>query len=93
MTTVLDRWRMLEAEVNGRSYIGMPGVRDPEYPCELFDGKGYDGRGRCHSDGHYMCTECSHLSPEAPRFEENHGRDGRQDRLLLFWGRAGGLHA
>ena len=60
------------------------GVRDPDYPCAEFDGKGYNGRGDCMSDGHYMCTECSELSPDAYRFTE-HGRDGRADRLRLYW--------
>ena len=51
-------------------------------------GKGYTGRGTCHSDGHYLCVECSELSPDAPRFHE-HGRAGRADRLRLFWARTG----
>ena len=77
-------WAALVAEVNGRSFLGQVGVRDPEGPCEVFDGRGYDGSGHCHSDGHYLCVECSHLAPDAPRFEE-YGRDGRRDRLRLFF--------
>ena len=57
---------------------------DPEDDCELFDGRGYDGRGGCLSDGHYRCVECSSLSARAERFET---RDGRRDRLLLYWRR------
>ena len=83
----LSDWAVLEAAVNGRPVIGMPGVRDPEYPCEEFDGRGYDGNGRCDSDGHYVCVECSHLAPDALRFTES--RAGRGDRLLLFWRRHG----
>lgn len=84
----LEQWQNLCEQVNGRpGLFGTVGVRDPDGPCELFDGLGYDGGGDCMSDGHYLCTECSHLSPEAPRFEENYGRDGRRDRLLLFWHR------
>jgi len=85
MTEALKQWEDLVRFVNSSPpRFGAPGVRDPEYPCELFDGRGYDGRGDCLSDGHYLCKECSHLSPKAPRFE---GIEGRSDRLLLFWGR------
>lgn len=82
-------WRELIASVNGVTYVGQRGVRDPEYPCEGFTATGYDGSGTCHSDGHYLCTECSELSPDAPRFVE-YERDGRRDRLRLFWHRPGG---
>jgi hypothetical protein len=85
---VAIRWEALLRFVNGKPpMMGTVGVRDPDHPCEEFDGQHYDGTGDCMSDGHYMCTECSHLSPDAPRFEENFGRDGRRDRLLLFWSR------
>lgn len=59
--------------MNGRTFFGQVGVRDPEGPCEAFDGSGYDGRG-----------ECSELSPEATRFTD-YGRDGRRDRLRPFF--------
>lgn len=89
MNEALLRWESLVRFVNDRPpLIGTVGVRDPEYPCELFDGKGYDGRGDCDSDGHYLCVECSLLSPESPRFTE-YGRDGRRDRLRLYWRRKG----
>lgn len=79
-------WETLYRFVNDKpSLVGTVGVRDPEYPCEEFDGKHYDGWGRCHSDGHYLCVECSHLSPDAPRFTQD--RRGRGDRLRLFWRR------
>ncbi len=78
-----ETWAV-EANVNGRTFLGQVGVRDPDGPCEAFDGKGYDGRGHCKSDGHYLCVECSELAPDAPRFEE-YGRDGRRDRLRLFF--------
>jgi hypothetical protein len=43
---------------------GEVGVRDRMNPCELFD---YGpGTGTCWSDGHYMCKECKHLSPDRP---------------------------
>jgi hypothetical protein len=80
-------WEVLRRAVNSEPpLVGTAGVRDPESVCEAFDGEGYDGRGRCMSDGHYLCTECSDLSPDAYRFTE-YGRAGRRDRLLLFWRR------
>jgi hypothetical protein len=80
-------WEVLRRAVNSEPpLVGTVGVRDPESVCEAFDGEGYDGRGRCMSDGHYLCTECSELSPDAYRFTE-YGRAGRRDRLLLFWRR------
>ena len=84
--TALAQWNELVEHVNGRTMLGDPGVRDPEHPCGEFDGYGYDATGRCDSDGHYLCTDCSHLAPDAPRFTE-HGRAGRADRLRLFWRR------
>ena len=86
-------WQDLYLAVNGLpGRFGAAGVRDPDYPCELFDGKTYDGRDDCNSDGHYMCDECSHLSPEAPRFTEPKSRHGNPsgDRLRLYWHRKGG---
>lgn len=81
------RWESLYRFVNSKPPLfGTVGVRDPEHMCEEFDGKRYDGSGDCLSDGHYMCLECSLLSPAAPRFEE-YGRDGRADRLRAFWAR------
>lgn len=74
-------WANLIERLNGRAgFIGTAGVRDPEHPCEVFDGEGYDGGGDCLSDGHYLCVECSELSPDAPRFQE-YGAAGRLDRI------------
>jgi hypothetical protein len=79
----------LYREINNLpSRIGKVGVRDPEYPCDAFDGQHYNGRGDCLSDGHYLCVECSKLSPDAYRFTDTIPRNaGRADRLLLFWRR------
>lgn len=82
----LRAWNELLEAVNGRTSFGQVGVRDHDNPCEEFDGLGYDGTGGCKSDGHYLCKECSRLSPKAPRFEE-YGRDGRRDRLRLYLAR------
>lgn len=49
-----------QAPVQPASYVGDPGVRDPEYPCETFF-PGDPRDGNCHGDGHYMCRECIHL--------------------------------
>lgn len=39
--------------------VGVPGERDPDYPCaEFLPGK---PDGDCASDGHYLCQECEHL--------------------------------
>jgi hypothetical protein len=76
-------WQALVRFVNGS--LGGDGIRDPENLCVEFDGRGYNGMGQCHSDGHYLCTDCSHLSPNAPRFTWD--LDGRADRLRLFWRR------
>lgn len=63
--------------------FGTVGVRDPDGICEAFDGRGFDGSGRCMSDGHYLCAECSQLSPNAERFEQ-YGWKGVLDRLELI---------
>ncbi len=85
--SALIAWGELVANVNGRTFLGQAGVRDPDHVCEDFDRAGYDGHGSCRSDGHYLCTECSHLSPDAYRFTE-YGRAGRADRLRLYWSRS-----
>lgn len=81
-------WENLRRYVNGQPPLllfGAVGVRDPDNPCESYDARGYDGSGRCDSDGHYECVNCSHLSPKAPRFDQD--REGRVARLRLFWRR------
>lgn len=85
--SALLAWEVLRRAVNALPPVfGTAGVRDPEAICEVFDGLGYNGRGHCKSDGHYLCVECSELSPEAPRFVEFES-DGRRDRLRSFWAR------
>jgi hypothetical protein len=85
VTAALLAWGNLVDAVNGRVSFGAVGVRDPEYPCSEYTATSYDGSGQCLSDGHYECKNCLHLSPDAPRFTQD--RDGRRDRLLLFWRR------
>lgn len=83
---VLLRWEALRRAVNNLPpFFGQVGVRDPDFPCEDYDSKGYQGDGRCESDGHYECTNCSKLSPDAPRFTQDD--EGRRNRLRLFWAR------
>ncbi len=80
--TLPIQWEVLRRSINDETPLfGTVGIRDPDAICEEFDGRHYDGHGKCHSDGHYMCEECSHLSPDAPRFQS---RGGRMDRLRLF---------
>lgn len=74
MSEALNRWYALVSELNGRPLVGTPGIRDVDHPCEEYDGKGYDGRGRCDSDGHYECVNCSHL--RARRAAVHSGRRG-----------------
>lgn len=55
------RWQHLVAVANGRTLVGMDGVRDPEGPCEMFEnGPLHGGTGDCETDGHYLCDECVH---------------------------------
>lgn len=71
----LQQWSLLVHEVNGRSVVGMPGVRDPDFPCDAYrptpdaDLLGLRvtaaGDGDCASDGHYLCGGCEHLSASA----------------------------
>jgi hypothetical protein len=65
--TALQSWAELEAQVNGRSFVGMTGVRDPEFPCDHFSSDYVKGEprpfdGSCMTDGHYLCPECPHMS-------------------------------
>lgn len=76
-------WYCLMENVNGRFVLGQAGVRDPDSPCESFTATAYDGSGKCTSDGHYLCVECSELSPDAPRFLQ-YGVSGRLDRIRLL---------
>jgi hypothetical protein len=87
MADAMLEWENLYRFVNSKSPLfGTVGVRDPDALCEEFDGKHYDGQGSCESDGHYLCIECSKLSPEAPRFSNDDA--GRGDRLRLYWARS-----
>lgn len=60
-TTSLDRWSWMVAELNGKIVFGMPGVRDPDHPCEAFDPGEPSLGGGCEGDSHYMCLECKHM--------------------------------
>lgn len=55
----LDGWAELVAQVNGRTLVGMRGVRDPDCPCEGFvPGEPSGSEHGCSTDGHYLCDEC-----------------------------------
>lgn len=58
MTTALERWTWLVAELNGRVVFGMPRVRDPDHPCDQFEPGDPSVTNSCQGDGHYMCLEC-----------------------------------
>jgi hypothetical protein len=61
-------WRALVSEINGgRIPDGTAGVRDVDAPCDEFQpvGSPYvlsEGGGTCDTDGHYICSECVHIS-------------------------------
>ncbi len=43
--------------------VGIPGMRDPDYPCAGYEPRPRSGGdwGDCLSDGHYQCNDCVHL--------------------------------
>lgn len=45
-----------------RTGTGIPGQRDPEFPCADFNTACPSGYGRCDGDGHYLCDECAEHS-------------------------------
>jgi len=59
MPGALQRWAELVALVNGRTIVGMAGVRDPDARCEDFEPGEPTVNGDCITDGHYMCDECT----------------------------------
>ncbi len=68
--SVISEWEVLVASVNGRTCMGMDGVRDPDAPCNLYEsryakGEPRDYDGSCRTDGHYLCRECPHMGEEA----------------------------
>lgn len=74
-------WAELEASVNGRSLVGMDGVRDPDGPCHLYTSAYAKGEprsfdGSCDTDGHYLCPECPHMSERAA-IERGYVEDGQ----------------
>lgn len=48
--------------VGQREPTGVPGRRDPEYPCESYEPRTRlrSDRGSCEGDGHYLCPGCCH---------------------------------
>lgn len=66
-------WRALVSELNGgRVSDGYAGIRDVDNPCEAFAPVGApwvqsEGTGRCETDGHYLCSECTEISLEEVR--------------------------
>jgi hypothetical protein len=65
---VPEPWRALVWEINGnRPFDGTPGIRDVDAPCDAFEPAGEPfeqakGEGSCDTDGHYICSECVHIS-------------------------------
>jgi hypothetical protein len=42
----------------------LDGVRDPDFPCTLFEETGlpFSVVNDCDGDGHYLCRRCMHYS-------------------------------
>jgi hypothetical protein len=61
------RW----AVPNGRKPVGLPGNRDPENPCVVYEPRPVEPGdfADCQGDGHYLCKECCHLD-RSPISEE-----------------------
>lgn len=74
-------WRALVSEINGgRTPDGEPGIRDVDAPCDEFEPVGApweqsEGGGSCDTDGHYICSECVHISLSAVRGRRDLCRD------------------
>lgn len=41
--------------------VGIPGERDPEFPCTEFTPGPVDTGSNCVGDGHDLCNECMHF--------------------------------
>ena len=59
----------------GKKPVGVPGNRDPKFPCDHYDPRppGYREIGfgwECEGDGHYLCRECCHWLIWAEREDE-----------------------
>jgi hypothetical protein len=70
-----DGWRRVMlyayrklAEAEPRKPVGIPGNRDPDNPCSAFAPRPRMAGdwADCESDGHYLCLECAHRSPDGP---------------------------
>ncbi len=72
MSEVLARWNTLYLEANGRSYVGAPGVRDPDSECDAFDPG--EPAGDCQTDGHYLCGECVRRERGCPLCRQTEAR-------------------
>lgn len=60
----LTRFAYRRAVKGKRTPVGLPGHRDPDARCDIYDPRPEFQPGDCASDGHYLCKECSHLNPE-----------------------------
>lgn len=45
---------------------GLPGIRDRDNRCNVFEPRPRQPRDfhDCHGDGHYLCKECCHYQPQ-----------------------------
>ena len=58
----LCEWLKLVAYANNEQLFGSDFLRDPDYPCDLFEKGSPRLNGVCCGDGHYLCKECENLS-------------------------------
>ena len=53
--------------------LGQDGIRDPDYPCDLFlsapDDACLPPAADCMTDGHYLCRVCCRRTPVNPQSE------------------------
>jgi hypothetical protein len=60
----LTRYAYCHAVKGKVTPVGLPGHRDPDARCDMYDPRADLQPGDCASDGHYLCQGCSHFNRE-----------------------------
>lgn len=61
----VERLRKIVGEIpKGESWVGLAGIRDPDFPCLDYDPGTPSEENTCYGDGHGLCEECSHFKPK-----------------------------
>lgn len=72
LPTMRDFWRVVAifayrrwATPAAQKPTGIPGNRDPEFPCPAFAPRPrqFGDFRDCQTDGHYLCADCCHRAP------------------------------